>query len=90
MRTKQGRKAPETEIGTAVLAKPINSEALDAKFDQGTQVRISKSMRSPTGKAYYKLLGTKCWVNDDEVTQVSLGAQPPRQVRYKSVYSVGA
>jgi hypothetical protein len=88
-RARRAQKPAEVVIGSAVLSKAVNSEALDARFEQGALVRISKSMRAPDGSAYFKLFGTKCWVNDTEVHDVTVGAEPPRHVRYKQVYTVG-
>lgn len=61
----------ETDLGSLTLATHVTF--LDGStLAEGTEVRIGRTMNSPTGARYYKLFKTPHWVSDEQARNVVL------------------
>lgn len=65
-------KVPDTDLGTITFKNDYECIVFGTKFNAGQTVKVGKSMLTPFGEAYYKVMNTKVWVTAKEVTDIKV------------------
>jgi len=62
----------DVELGTVKFRNDYECNVFGDKFHAGETVKVGKSMLTPFGEAYFKVMGTKVWVTSKEVTNINV------------------